>query len=217
VNDLREVTREPYFLEKAGFLRRDEETTDVDRWVWYERTIDSIESQVTLILQVEFEMSISDNPFVRTSDNFCYSFNGVYLKVIERQMERWDSQSYDEEAFMRLAAGVDPTIISDGAIIGAAKLARTSMEFGKWSAEMMNDLGGKIQPYLKAIWEASNKKLDERLAKVEARFKKPHIPPLDVLMEEGPREIDRFELKVSTLAQLRSLCKMLGAKSEAVG
>lgn len=151
MNDFREVTREPYFLEKTGFLRRDEETTDVDRWVWYEKTIDSIESQVTLILQVEFELSISDDPFVRTSDNFCYSFNGVYLKIIERPVETADSRSYEREEF----------------------------------------------------------------------FKHPRILPLndfaDLFVKEEPREIDRFELKVSTLAQLRSLCKRLGAKSEAVG
>ncbi len=142
MNDLREITRYPSFLEKAGFVEREEHTTDDVRWVWFERTIDSIESQVRLILQVEFELSISDDPFVRTSDNFSYSFNGVYLKVIDRQMERSDSQSYDEETFME----------------------------------------------------------------------KPLIPPLDVLMEEEPREIGRFELKVSTLAQLRSLSKMLGCK-----
>lgn len=127
MNDLREITRAPSFLEKAGFVEREEETTDVVRWVWYERTIDSIESQVRFVVQVEFELSISDDPFVRTSDNFSYSFNGVYLKVIDRQMQRWDSQSYDEET-------------------------------------------------------------------------------------EVPREIDRFQVNVSTLAQLRSLCKMLGWK-----
>ncbi len=87
MNDLREITRQPLFLEKEGFVRRDEEITDVVRWVWYEKTIDSIDSQVRLVLQVEFELSISDNPFVRTIDNFSYSFNGVYLQIIGRQME----------------------------------------------------------------------------------------------------------------------------------
>ena len=151
MNDFREITRYPAFLEKAGFVEREEETTDVVRWVWFERTIDSIESQVSLILQVEFEMSISDNPFVRTSDNFCYSFNGVYLKIIERPVETADSRSYEREEF----------------------------------------------------------------------FKHPRILPLndfaDLFVKEEPREIDRFGLNVSTLSQLRSLCKMLGAKSEAVG
>jgi len=91
MNDLREITREPYFLEKAGFVRREEETADVVRWVWYEKTI---ESQVTFVVQVKFEMSISDDPFVKTSDNFSYSFNGVFLKVIEEQSE-------EEETFVK--------------------------------------------------------------------------------------------------------------------
>ncbi len=104
--------------------------------------MESIESQATLILQVEFEMYISDAPSVRTCGNFSYGFNGVFLKVIDQQIETSDSQSYDEGTFM------------------------------EW----------------------------------------PLIPPLDVLMEEGPQEIGRFELRVSTLAQLRSLSKMLGGK-----
>jgi len=146
MNDLREITRHPAFLEKAGFVEREEDTTDVVRWVWFEKTIDSIDSQVTLILQVEFELSISDDPFVRTSDNFSYSFNGVYLKIIERPVETADSRSYEREEF----------------------------------------------------------------------FKHPRILPLndfaDLVVKEEPREIDRIGLKISTLAHLRSLCKMLGCK-----
>ena len=45
-------------------------------------------------------MDISDNTGVRTRDNVSYSFNGVYLKVINQYMERSDSQSYDEGTFM---------------------------------------------------------------------------------------------------------------------
>jgi hypothetical protein len=101
MNDLREITREPNFLEKLGFVRRDEETTDVVRWVWYERTLDSVDSQVTLILQVDCELSISDDPFVRTIDNFSYSFNGVYLKIIERQMDSEQSESADEASVLK--------------------------------------------------------------------------------------------------------------------
>lgn len=147
MNDLREVTREPYFLEKEGFVCREEETSDVSRWVWYERTI--IESEVTLVLQVEFELSILDNPFVRTTDNFCYSFNGVYLRIIEPPVDRGDRSS-ERENFL----------------------------------------------------------------------KQPGIPSLNKVLElfgeEEHREIDRFELRVTTRAQLRSLCKMIWGKTEPV-
>lgn len=143
MNDLRAITREPSFLEKLGFVRRDEETTDVVRRVWYERTIDSVESQVTLILQVEFELSISDHPFVRTIDNFSYGFNGIYLKIIERQMDREESESADEASVL----------------------------------------------------------------------KNPHMLSLDAFMKayvkEEPQEIDRVSLRVTTRAQLRSLCRMI--------
>jgi hypothetical protein len=83
-------------LEKAGFVRRDDESGDVDRWVWYERTIGSADSEVTLVLQVEFELSISDNPFGRTTDNFCYGFDGVYLRIFEPPPDRGD-QSQERE------------------------------------------------------------------------------------------------------------------------
>lgn len=143
MNDLREIPREPLFLEKAGFVRRDEETSDVVRWVRYEKTLESIDSQVTLVLQVEFELSISDNPYVRTIDNFSYSFNGVYLKIIERQMETGDSESDDEATYL-----TNPHILPLGASMKA-------------------------------------------------------------IMKEEPREIDRSELKVTTRAQLHSLCRMI--------
>jgi hypothetical protein len=90
---------------------------------------------VTFVVQVEFEMAISDDPFVKTSDNFSYSFNGVFLKVIEEQTE-------EEETLVEI----------------------------------------------------------------------PHRLPIALMMHEEPREIDRLELRVNTLAQLRSLCKMLGCK-----
>ena len=144
MNDLREIRRYPSFLEKAGFIEREERTTDVVRWVWFEKTIHSIDAGLKLILQVEFELSISDNPFVRTTDNFWYSFNGVYLKIIEGTMEQEHSESPD------------------------------------------------------------------------SFVKNPRVLPLSVLLKQEPREIGRFELNVRTLAQLRSLSTMLGAKSEPV-
>ncbi|MEK6777735.1 MAG: hypothetical protein AABY87_12790 [bacterium] len=97
MNDLREVTKEPEFLQKSGYNRRDEETTDSARFVWYEKTFGSIVSQLRFIIQVEFELFLYDDPFASYIENCCYSFNGVYLKVIDRQMERCDNLSYDED------------------------------------------------------------------------------------------------------------------------
>ena len=100
MNDLREVVKAPAFLSKHGFERRDQETTDPVRWVWFERTFDMDQSQVRFVLQVEFELCIHDDVGVSYTDNRDYSFNAVYLEVIDRQMERRDNISYDEETEM---------------------------------------------------------------------------------------------------------------------
>jgi len=96
MNDLREVVTEPEFLEKKGFVRREEETTDSVRWVWYEKVIDSVNSQIRFIVQIEFELFISDNcaSYIENRD---YGFNGIYLRVIDRQIEALDNISYDDE------------------------------------------------------------------------------------------------------------------------
>ena len=97
MNDLIEVTKEPTFLEKLGFTGREQDSTDTVRWVWYERTIDSYKSQVRFVIQVEFEMFITDDPVASYTDNVSYSFNRIYIKVIDRHMEKSDNQAYDEE------------------------------------------------------------------------------------------------------------------------
>lgn len=70
------------------------------------------------------------------------------------------------EKFARTSAGVDPTILSDLSIIGAAKIARGVVEFGKWSDAMIKDIGEGIQPFLKDAWEASNKQFDSSIDKL---------------------------------------------------
>jgi hypothetical protein len=96
MNDLREVTKEPEFLTRHGYIRRDEETTDSVRSVWYEKSFDSDYSQLRLIIQIEFELAIYDG-HGSYRDNLDYSFNGVYLRVYDRQMERMGNHPYDED------------------------------------------------------------------------------------------------------------------------
>lgn len=72
----------------------------------------------------------------------------------------------------RLSAGVDPTIIADGAIVGSAKLARGTLNFAGWSAEMVKDFGIKIKPYLNKIWAKSNLILGEKLKKTSPKVGK---------------------------------------------
>lgn len=72
----------------------------------------------------------------------------------------------------RLTVGVDPTIVADGAIVGSAKIARGTLNFAEWSAEMIKDFGGKIKPYLNGIWKKSNVILDDKLKKVSPKVGK---------------------------------------------
>lgn len=97
MNDLRQVEREPDYLLEKGYVRQEQETTDVVRWVWYEKVLESAASQVRLVVQVEFELAIHDDWAASYEDNHQFAFNGVYLLVYDRQMDRLDSTSYDEE------------------------------------------------------------------------------------------------------------------------
>lgn len=58
---------------------------------------------------------------------------------------------------------VDPTILPDLAIIGAAKIARGVVEFGKWSKAMVDQVGAWIEPHLKEIYDASHALKNEAL------------------------------------------------------
>lgn len=49
----------------------------------------------------------------------------------------------------------------DYSIVGAAKIARKGLDFGKWSAEMVKDLGEMSADVLKQVWDASNTRLDD--------------------------------------------------------
>lgn len=53
----------------------------------------------------------------------------------------------------------------DYTIYGAAKIASKGLDFAKWSAEMVTDLGDLTKNELKKIWKASNAKIDQLGAK----------------------------------------------------
>jgi len=96
-SDLWIVDDTPDFWLKYGFTRNDEPTTDNVRWVRYEKAFSHDRSQVRLVLLVEYQLSISDNPNVPTNENYEYSFEGVYLKIVDRRMEREGNLPYDED------------------------------------------------------------------------------------------------------------------------
>ena len=103
--DLRDVAENPDRLLDAGYIRRDETTTDTLRAVVYEKAICSDESQLKLLVQIHFELAISDDVGYDYPDLCSYSFNGVYLEALDRQMEPEDNRYFDEESEHPISVG----------------------------------------------------------------------------------------------------------------
>ncbi len=93
------------------------------------------------------------------------------VKSLENEAEAASVRFNAKASRLSVVAVLDPTLISDGAIMVAAKIARTGLEFGKWSVEMINEHGPKIQAYLNPIWQAANKLIDKRTEKLPEAIK----------------------------------------------
>lgn len=57
----------------------------------------------------------------------------------------------------RLNAGLPVDTLIDYSIIGGIKIARGTVKYSVWAADMVADFGNSIKPHLKDIWEESNK------------------------------------------------------------
>ena len=93
MNDFREIKKEPTFLTRRGYVRRDEETADCVRSVWYEKKLQSDSTQLCLVIQIEFEETIYEGA-TTVSDKYIYSFRGVFLQAIDRQMDFVGQDAY---------------------------------------------------------------------------------------------------------------------------
>lgn len=60
----------------------------------------------------------------------------------------------------RTSSGVDPTILADLAEIGASHIGHVGLDFAKWSARMIEDVGDWTKPHLQTVWESSQKMID---------------------------------------------------------
>ena len=90
--------------------------------------------------------------------------------------------------------------LADYSIVGAAKIARGALDFGRWSAAMVKDLGDMSQEVLREIWGASNAKIDELGAKtgkdaskVTKAIRKKTAPTKDELIGAGRAAIEKGE------------------------
>lgn len=56
---------------------------------------------------------------------------------------------------------VSPDVLKDLAEIGASNIYHIGVDFAKWSAKMIEDIGERVRPHLNEIWEASKKLIDD--------------------------------------------------------
>lgn len=60
-----------------------------------------------------------------------------------------------------ITSGVDPTIMADLIVVGATKVAKGTVRFAEWSAEMVREFGETIRPYLHDIYAKAVLKVEE--------------------------------------------------------
>lgn len=97
-------------------------------------------------------------------DRHVVSLADRVVNALERQAEA--ARERLKGKFSRTAAGVDPTILSDLAIIGASKIARGTLDFTRWSKEMVTEFGETVVPWLNQAWLRSNAQIDSMVDRV---------------------------------------------------
>lgn len=95
---------------------------------------------------------------------------GEEATVAERALSALESIEQDAKARLkdrgtltgkRAIAGLPADDLADLAIIGATKIAKGSIRFAQWSAEMIREFGEAIRPHLRQIYEAALQKAGE--------------------------------------------------------
>lgn len=69
------------------------------------------------------------------------------------------------DGIIKMHSGIPGEVLTDLAKVGAAKLARKTMDFAEWSVEMIKDFGEKVKPYLQQIFDDSNKLIKSKSLK----------------------------------------------------
>jgi hypothetical protein len=92
-------------------------------------------------------------------------YSDYVLKLAEKIVDKLDVRAdKSREALkamgMRFSAGLDPSVLVHVANIGAAHIGHVGLDFAKWSKAMMDDLGPKIEPFLKDIFKSSQDLVD---------------------------------------------------------
>lgn len=98
------------------------------------------------------------------------SYDARIVKIAEEIVGKLEKQADAarlrlKSKFGRTSAGVDPTIVYDLGVIGAAKIARFGLDFTKFSAELVAEFGDEVKEYVQAAWDRANLHLENEGAK----------------------------------------------------
>jgi hypothetical protein len=85
-----------------------------------------------------------------------------------RKVEKWADETI-AQGKKRLAAGLDPELLTAYAVKGAAHIARGVRDFAAWSAEMLTEFGEAIRPHLETVYRlaADQPGLRQAVAKIQ--------------------------------------------------
>jgi hypothetical protein len=92
-------------------------------------------------------------------------FPDIIIKTAEKIVATLDNKANAARERMKarmgtMAAGVDPTVLIDLAEIGASHIAHIGLDFAKWSAAMIGELGDWVKPHLDEVFKAAQDNID---------------------------------------------------------
>lgn len=110
----------------------------------------------------------------------------VIIKKAEQLVQKLDTEADAarkrlREKSIRFNTGLDPTTLTDLAIIGASHVGHVGLDFAKWSAKMVSEFGDGIKPHLNDVFEKSKSLIDEigKDKEVVEEVKKAKENPID--------------------------------------
>ncbi|HYE86356.1 MAG TPA: hypothetical protein VEA16_08370, partial [Vicinamibacterales bacterium] len=116
---------------------------------------------------------------------------GAIEKVEDAAKRRLDERGTFKGT--KLTAGIPVDDVTDLVIIGAAKIAKGTVQFAQWSAEMVRDFGEAIRPHLRSIYEQARVKAAEfgpRPVRVDSGRV---VPPQQAIDDDRVREFPSLQ------------------------
>lgn len=103
------------------------------------------------------------------------------------------------EKLSRASSGVDPTLLIDAVEVGVAHAARFGVDFARWSAKMIEDVGDWVKPHLKDLYDQSQKKLNGMKASdaVKRVISNPEERALKAFKTRTKNRINELETKMA--------------------